>query len=113
MFEIYDIIKKKGSRNMTISSILSNIPFLKGLSGNSQNNTSINQSSRSEATIRRQAIEDTVSISPAASRSLESIDGSSNLSDGQVLEILDNTRLSLENNAELSLGADQNQAQSL
>lgn len=105
---------------MQLSSILSNIPFLKNLrseagqsQGVSEQSDKVSSSAPSVEDIRRQAIEDTVEISPSASRSLEQLDTEAELSKEEVLSILDSTRSVLESNDNFSLGLDQTRAQNL
>lgn len=105
---------------MQLSSILSNIPFLKNLrsdAGQSQvapaQSESVSSSAPNVEDIRRQAIEDTVEISPSASRSLEQLDTEAELSKEEVFSILDSTRSVLESNDNFSLGLDQARAQGL
>ena len=103
---------------MQLSSILSNIPFLRNLRPDTSQSP-INEaqqsitSSRSAEEIRQKAIEDTVEISTSASRSLQNLDAESELSGEEVLSILDSTRSTLESNDNFNLGLDPLKAQNL
>ena len=103
---------------MNIQSILSNIPFLRNLasSGSDQAGTNANgdlSTDQSLESIRQQAIQDTVEISPSASRALESVDTSSELSSDEIESILSDTRSSLESNDNIELASDTEQLQNL
>ena len=103
---------------MNIQSFLSSIPFLRNFTSsspdqagaNANGNLSTNQSLES---IRQQAIQDTVEISPSASRALESVDTSSELSSDEIQSILSDARSSLESNDNIDLGSDTGQLQNL
>ena len=86
-----------------LSNILSSIPILRNFASNPDSRDG-SSTSRSADDIRRQAIQDTVDISPSASRSLEALDTNSELSQDEVRSLLTEARGVLESNDNHDLG---------
>ena len=98
---------------MQLSTILANIPFLRGFQSS---NTSGQQNSDQPQTLERErsrAIEDSIDVSPRVSEALSRLQTENELSEEDVTQIASQTRSVFEANDNLNLGLDAQQARDL